>query len=112
MPQPAINPVLLQCRVPAPAPPEAPAKLPILPNERQAEVPAPPVAQPNPYQDRPCFACLQYGHFARDFSNRDGAKVYGQANQQVNQLIKAAQPADMPGHICSEAAVTTVTSTS
>ena len=60
---------------------------------------------------RPCFACQQYGHFARYCPNRDGAKVFRQANHQVNQATQPAAPAGMPQPSWSKAVATTVTST-
>ena len=60
LPQPTNNPV------PIPLNPQP------MPNERQPEMPA---AQQNAFNNRPCFACQQYGHFARECPNRDQAKV-------------------------------------
>ena len=50
--------------------------------------------------------------FARDCPNRDNAKVYKPANQQVNQITELAQPNDMPRHTWSKVTTTPVTSTS
>ena len=96
LPQPANNPV------PIPLNPQP------MPNERQPGMPA---AQQNAYNNRPCFACQQYGHFARECPNRDQAKVYKPANQQVNQVTQPAAPTGMHQQSWSKAATTQVTST-
>ena len=60
------------------APPQNPA--PALPNERKPEPANPPAANPNAFNNRPCFACQQFGHFARGCPNRDNTKVYKPVN--------------------------------
>ena len=77
--QPNVLPQQGNTNAPRQTPPPAAALLQLLPNERKAEPAYPPVANPHPNQNafnnRPRFACQQFGHFARECPNRDNAKV-------------------------------------
>ena len=106
LPQPANNLAPVQNPVPAPVIVQP------LPSERQPGLAHPQPINQNAYNNRPCFACQQFGHFARECPNRDNAKVYKPANQQVNQITEPAQPNDMPRHTWSKVTTTPVTSTS
>ena len=82
-----------------------------LPSKRKPEGANQPSANQIANSNRTSLACQQFGHFAREYPNRENSKAYKPARQRVNQVTQPAQPAHMPRFSWSKAAATPVTST-